>query len=259
MMRTLILFCAAPLLAHDLYIVPAKFRVEREESIPVVLRNGPFPGSLAGPALARLRDANVLFTNGSQPITELAAHPETTTGRALIPHGGNIILTVRTIPNTIEMEPDHFTEHLRAEGHDEALAWRKAHHQENKPGRERYSKFAKALLLSGKPSDFYRHRVGFVIEMIPEANPYESKPGDSLSIQVLYHGRPVAGVLVDTACQWRGKATSKVAGRTDGNGRVRVAITSRGLWMLHAVVMERCDEATADWESYWSSLTFEIQ
>jgi uncharacterized GH25 family protein len=257
--RASILLFSAPLLAHDLYIVPSAFRLNQDATVQVVLRNGPFPGSLMAPALVRLRDANVLSINGSSPITGLAAGKTTTTGTARISRQGNVILTVRTVPNTIEMEPHHFTEHLRAEGHDDALAWRKAHHQEPKPGRERYSKFAKALLLAGEPSDFYRHRVGFVIEIIPEANPYLLKPGDHLPVQVLYQGRPIAGVLVDTGCDWQGKTTAKVAGRTGADGRVLVPIPSRGLWMLHAVLMERREEATADWESYWASLTFEVR
>lgn len=33
----------------------------------------------------------------------------------------------------------------------------------------------------------------------------------------------------------------------------------RGLWMLHAVLMERRGEPAAGWESYWNSLAFEIQ
>ena len=258
-MRVLVLFFAAPLLAHDLYLVPSAFRLDREETVQVVLRNGPFPGSLVGPALERLRDANVISIEGSAHMTQLAVGKTTTVGRARIPHRGNVILTVRTVPNTIEMEPVHFTEHLQAEGHGEALAWRKAHHQEKTPGRERYSKFAMALLLSGAPSDFFRHRVGFVIEIIPEANPYLLKPGDSLPVQVLYQGQPVAGVLVDTGCRWQGKTTAKPAGRTGADGRVLVPIASRGLWMLHAVLMERREEGTADWESYWSSLTFEVR
>ena len=257
--RVLVLLSAAPLFAHDLYLVPSSFRLGREGTVQVVLRNGPFPGSLVGPALERLRDANVISIGGSSPMTRLAAGKTTTTGRTRIPHQGNVILTVRTVPNTITMEPVHFDEHLLAEGHDEAIAWRKAHHQEKKPGRERYSKFAKALLLSGAPSDFYRHRVGFVIEIIPEANPYLLKPGDSLPVQVLYQGQPVAGVLVDTGCYWQGKTTAKPAGRTGADGRVLVPIASRGLWMLHAVLMERREETTADWESYWSSLTFEVR
>lgn len=257
--RVLVLLSAGPIFAHDLYLVPSAFRLDRESTVEVVLRNGPFPGSLVGPALARLRDANVLSVDGTNPITQLALGKTTTKGRARIPHQGNVILAVRTVPNTIEMEPVHFAEHLQAEGHDEALAWRKAHHQEKKPGRERYSKFAKALLLSGAPSDFYRHRVGFVIEIIPEANPYQLKPGDSLPVQVLYQGRPAAGVLVDTGCHWQGRTTAKAAGRTDADGRVLAPIASRGLWMLQAVLMERREEATADWESYWSSLTFEVR
>ena len=258
--RVLVLLSAAPLFAHDLYLVPSAFRLDHEETVQVVLRNGPFLGSLVGPALERLRDANVISIGGSSPMTQLAVGKTTTTGRARIPHQGNVILTVRTVPNTIEMEPVHFNEHLVAEGHYDALAWRKAHHQEKKPGRERYSKFAKALLLSGAPSDFYRHRVGFLIEIIPEADPYTLKPGDSLPIQVRFRGQPAADQQIESAWTTAAGAKTVIVGRTAVDGRLKVKLPAAGIWRLQTIKMERCsDSAVADWESYWANLTFELR
>ena len=57
-----------------------------------------------------------------------------------------------------------------------------------------------------------------------------------------------------------GTAKFEIVGRTDAKGRVRVPIKAIGAQKLHALVMERCVEPkVADWESFWASLTFEIQ
>lgn len=119
----------------------------------------------------------------------------------------------------------------------------------------------KSLLSAGQPSDFYRQPVGFPIEIVPHQNPGSVRPGGHLPVQVLLRGRPAADLKVEVA--WLtadGKFGRTVAGRTAGDGTLSIPITTAGTWKLHTVAMERCAEpAVADWESYWSSLTFEIQ
>jgi hypothetical protein len=47
-------------------------------------------------------------------------------------------------------------------------------------------------------------------------------------------------------------------GRTDNEGRVAVPM-SAGVWLIKAVQMERAAAGTgADWESVWTSLTFQV-
>ena len=141
------------------------------------------------------------------------------------------------------------------------IDWREKNNQAASVGRERYSKYVKSIVAVGAPDDFYRQPVGFPIEIIPESDPTKLKAGDTLSIRVLFRGRPASDLQIETA--WltpEGKSTRKPAGRTDREGRFAVPIGSRGIWKLHTVLMERCQEpSVADWESFWTSLTFEVE
>lgn len=252
---------AAAAFAHDLYVMPERFRVAVGETLTVALHNGDaFPESEASVAVERLRDASLRAGAASAPLSNLRVEANRTLGNVTVPAAGTLVLTARTIPNLIELAPDKFTAYLKEEGQPEVIQWRAAHGESGKPGRERYSKYIKSLLLAGTPSDAFQTVVGFPIEIIPEKDPYRLKPGDSLPVRVLFRGAPAAGLQVESA--WAGAAGKKVqvAGRTNAEGRVNVPLAQAGRWRLHAIKMERCaDPKAADWESFWSSLTFELR
>ena len=170
------------------------------------------------------------------------------------------ILTSQTLPSLIELDPKKFLSYLEHENLTNAVEWRKSHGETAKPGKERYSKYVKSIIQVGKPDDFYKEKSGLLIEIVPEANPYSIRPGQTPSVQVLFRGKPAAGVAVESTWLENGKAKMEVFGRTDGQGRIVIPIKARGPHRLHAIVMERCAEPqVADWESSWASLTFEIQ
>ena len=88
-----------------------------------------------------------------------------------------------------------------------------------------------------------------------EKNPYETN-GD-VPIRLTYQNRPLAGALVVAINRLR--PDDKLTARTDAAGRVRFQFTPGGLWLVKAVHMvAAADRATADWASYWASLTFEV-
>ena len=260
-MRKLLVFLTIPLIAHDLYFLPPTFRVKPGEKIRVAFHNGDaFPESEAKAPIARLRDLQALSKTGTTPITDLKESGSEVVGEAAFPGQGDIILAARTIPNFIQLEPAKFEDYLKEEGLDHVLRWRAEHGASKLPGKERYSKHVKSLLLAGESSNYFNHVVGHVIEIVPEANPSLLKGNSALPVQVLFRGKAVEGIAVESAfaAATGGKAIAKVIGRTDKNGRVSVPITGLGRWRIHALIMERCAEpAAADWESFWASLTFE--
>jgi hypothetical protein len=207
----------------------------------------------------RLRSTKLTSRRGSADFEKITAEAKRTTALVQVPSAGLAILTAQTVPNFIELDAQKFRSYLEHENLTGPLAWRTAHGDAQKPGRERYSKYVKSLILSGKSDDYYRERTGLTIEIIPEANPYSLKPGAKLPVQVLFRGTPAADVAVESAWLVNGKATMLVVGRTDASGRVTIPVTAAGPHRLHAIVMERCAEPkAADWESFWASLTFEI-
>jgi hypothetical protein len=250
-------FPASP---HDLYLMPEEFVVRPGTQLRVVFQNGDeFPEGSTPVKPERLRDTRLVSRTGTARFENIVAEETRTTATVRIPSAGTAILTARTIPNFIELDAERFRSYLEHEHLTATLKWREIHSETNKPGRERYSKYAKSLIQAGTPDSNYRERAGLTIEIVPEADPHSLRPGATLPVQLVFRGAPAVDVAVESAWLENGTARIEMIGRTDGHGRVHVPIEASGPHRLHAIVMERCAEpSAADWESFWASLTFEI-
>jgi uncharacterized GH25 family protein len=254
-----VLLAVVPVIAHDLYLMPDNFVVQPGSQVKVVFQNGDeFPVASSPVKPERLRDTRLVSKNGAAEFRNITAEATRTVADVEAPGTGVAILTARTIPNLIELEPAKFEEYLTHENLTATLEWRKKHNESDKPGRERYSKYAKSLIRAGEADEFYRHRTGLTIEIIPEANPYKLRPGGTLPVQLLFRGAPAVDVAVESAWLENGEAKLLTVGRTDKSGRITIPVKASGPHRLHAIVMTRCHEPVADWESFWASLTFEI-
>jgi len=261
MNRLIFLLAAAPLLAHDLYMMPEQFVVKPGAALRVVFQNGDeFPEASSPTKPERLRDTKLVSSAGAVAFENIAAHERNTTATVKAPSSGLGILTARTIPNFIELDPAKFKLYLEHENLTATLKWREQHKETGKPGREIYSKYVKSIVLAGKSDGRHAERTGLTIEIVPEADPYSLKPGAELPVLLLFRGKPAADVAVESAWLEKGKAVMEVFGRTDAHGRIRIPIKATGPHRLHAIVMERhADASKADWESFWASLTFAIR
>jgi hypothetical protein len=259
--RLILLLCPAALSAHDLYLLPASYHPKVGEHLRVAFHNGDsFPESEVAPTPARLRDARISSVSGKAGVENLQIAGKETFGDVIVPAGGGLILSVATVPNFIELAPDKFVAYLKEEGLDQVMAWRGSHHEEAKPGRERYTKFAKSLLRGEGKDDYSQQPLGLKIEIVPLTNPYDLHVGSTLPVWVLFEGKPAAGLQLEAARAGRAGSKTTVIGRTGSDGRINIPVDQTGQWRLHSLRMERCLEPTvADWESSWASLTFEIQ
>lgn len=61
----------------------------------------------------------------------------------------------------------------------------------------RYEKFAKALV-DGRDTAFVTRPLGHMLELVPLSNPADLKAGDTLPVQVLFNGAPVAAEVKAT-------------------------------------------------------------
>lgn len=261
MKLALTLTLASAALAHDLYIMPSTFQPRPGERVALGFHVGDsFPRSEVAGRLNKLIQPKISWSGGSVPVENLRVEGTRDMGDAVVSGTGSLMATVATIPNLIELEPAKFLSYLQHEGLDEVIAWRASHGEEKKPGKERYSKYAKALLKSGAPDVYFKQPSGLIIEIIPESDPYALKPGDELPIQVLFRGKPFAGLQIEASWAAGQEGKTMAAGRTGPDGRARIKLPAAGQWRLHTIRMERCsDAATADWESFWASLTFEME
>ncbi len=260
MKLALTLVLAGSALAHDLFIMPATFRPQPGQPLTIGFHIGDaFPSSEVAGRLPRLIEPKLSWQGGSVPVANLRIEGKRDLGTVTTPSSpGTLVATVASPPTLIELVPAKFLSYLKHEGLDEVIAYRASHNEAAKPGRERYSKYARALLRSGAPNEFFHQSSGLIIEIIPEADPYSLKPGDQLPIQVLFRGKPAPNLHLQASWAQGSQHNSASAGRTDANGRLRVNLPKAGLWRLHTIKMERCADPAADWESFWASLTFEL-
>ena len=81
--------------------------------------------------------------------------------------------------------------------------------------------------------------------------------GARLTVRLLYQGRPLAGALVMALDAIDAQTPQKV--RSDAQGRASFTLPRAGAWLIKAVHMIPAPrDASADWESFWASLTFSL-
>ncbi len=99
-------------------------------------------------------------------------------------------------PRFIKLEAKDFGPYVEGEGLIDVQKLRRERNQDNAPGRELYSRYAKLLIgpigaVASKP-------VGHALEIVPSRDPRELSRGDPLQVMVLFQGKP----LPDAQVRW---------------------------------------------------------
>ena len=247
----------ARLFAHDMWIEPATFFPESGQIVGVGLRVGedllgdPIPRN---PAL--INQFVVEDAAGRKPVVGRDGSDPAGVVRAAMP--GLLVIGYRSNPSAVELEAAKFNKYLKEEGLESVAALRASRNEGGKAVRELFSRCAKSLVLTGSPSETQSDRVlGFTLELVAERNPYTLRGGQDLPVRLTFENRPLAGALVVAIN--RLNPSEKVSARSDHDGRVRLRLKHKGVWMVKAVHMVPAPAGTkADWASYWASLTFEL-
>lgn len=170
---------------------------------------------------------------------------------------GLTIVGYESRPHALELSRETFEKYLGEEGLDAVKAFAGAA-TSRRTARERFSRCAKALLSAGVASGEGADRaLGMRLELVAGRNPYAASPGAELPFALLYEGKPLPGALVIAIN--RDDPSSKLAARSDANGRVTFRLPRSGMWLIKTVHMIAAPAGSgADWESFWASLTFEL-
>lgn len=252
----LTLGASLPLSAHDVWIEPTTFSPEIGQIIGVKLRVGV---DLVGEPLPRYAELIDQFVSvdlaGRKPLTGSEGGDPAGVLQARVP--GISVIGYHSKPSRLELPADKFDAYLRDEGLDDILALRNGGDSRAVGTREQFFRCAKSLLLVGAPSEALSDRVlGFPLELVAERSPYTTGASDDLPIRLLFEGQPLAGALV--VAIRRTDAIERLAVRSDSDGRVRLQLHRRGMWLIKVVHMVPApDDSGADWSSYWASLTFQ--
>ena len=252
--------------SDDFYLIPSNFRITSGEKIKIGIHNGSFPQNEAStaPELDKLRDVLVFSNTIKTEVTGLTNHGSSVMGEAQIAQKGNAVLTACTLPAYVDLPVNDFEKYIRQEGlghvlETPAVAGGMAPDL-TKSVRERFSQYAKSLLLNDQSNEIFQKPTGMALEFVPDRNPSALRRDERLPVRVLWNGKPAVGLQVEAAYSSGEYGESRIVGRTDRDGRVFVTLGKKGLWRLHTVAMERCrDTKAADFESSRATLTFEIR
>lgn len=248
--------------AHDTWLVPDTFLVTPNKPVKVALNTSEdFPTSEAAAAPERIARFEAVTAGGPTAVTGYRVE-----GKSLVadvtPGPGLTLVAAVTHPRLIVLELKDFNTYVTEEGLDFIVATRAARGQSYAEGRERYSKIAKLALCAegGEGDRRYRQPLGLRVEIVPLTDPCTLRVGDLLVVQVLFDGRPLPNV-------WVGAGTTGTHGhhypfrqRTDADGRVLVRFDRPGPWFVRVLHMvPGVNLPDADWESWFSTLTFGVR
>jgi len=198
-------------------------------------------------------------------LTRVARAGDYTWARFAPSDAAGVLFAYESDFTPITLPATEFDRYLGLEGLDGPLAVRKRA-ADGSAGRERFRRCAKAWLAGGDAARATA-TVGLPLEIVPLAAP---GAGATLTVRVLWQGRPLAGALVrgwraplgDGGAPADPEQRDSVAVawqvRTDARGQATARVAASGEWLLSVVHMvPSADRAEADWESTWASLTFE--
>jgi uncharacterized GH25 family protein len=245
--------------AHDFWIEPSTFRPAVGAVVAVRLRVGEgFRGAPVPRDPAHLE--RFVLVAGSSETSIGGRRGDDPAGYVRIPQPGVLWIAARTGRRSVTLPAEKFDAYLGEEGLERIRALRHARGDAARPAREVFSRAVKSLLVAGDgaiAAPEWDRPVGLTFEIVVRKDPRGLAAGEALPLTLLYEGKPLEGALV--VALNRSAPRSTVRARTGMDGRAALPLAGKGAWLVKAVHMLPAPAGVdAEWESVWTSLTFEI-
>jgi hypothetical protein len=257
----LALLLSLPAAAHEFWMLPDRFSPPAGTAVRLTLHVGEyFEGEPIPFTTAYVAGLSQHSAGKTHDLLHMVPADETRPGLQLVPGApGSHLIAYDSHPNQTVLSSDKFHAYLHEEGLDAIIKRREANGTADTPGRERYRRHVKTLLkVGGTSTNTYAARTGQRLEIVPLADPFAARPGDTLHFQLFFDDKPLHNVLVK-AWHKRGGQTHIIRARTDAAGKVAVSMPYAGAWMVSAVHMIAANGVPdIDWDSFWGNLTFEL-
>jgi hypothetical protein len=252
-----------PLPAHDLWIAPSSFTptVGEPLRLHLVLGGGEEVERVPRADAGIVRFVAVGPEGGAQPVPGLDGLDPAGFLRPAIP--GWYTILYESSPSFTTLAPETFRAYLLEKGLRPARGPASSAKAEE-PTTELFRRSLKARIHVASPGDAEpsdpggEEPAGLPFELVLEhANaPAQPEAGHDVVLRLLLDGAPLAGSLVEV--RRLDQQGSGPSARTDIGGRLRLTL-GPGSWLATAVHLDAARPATADWESVWTSLTFELR
>ena len=253
------------LLAHDTWLIPSSFTPTAGQSVRLRLATSEaFPSSDGAVTPDRVARFTIHSMAGKKDVTGFRVDGKFLVADVTVPQRGQSVLVLETKPRIIVLQPKEFNEYVGDEALQHVIAARARNGQDNSPGRERYRKITKTVLCSGMPTsapgeDLSSTPENLWLEIVPERGPCGLKTGDAFSMRVLFEGKPLVGAHL--AAGYEGVTGHKypIWIPTDKDGRAVVKLDRAGVRFVRVLHMVPAkNDPEADWQSAFSTLTFEV-
>ena len=252
--------------AHDLFLKLARYVLaDPAGAVRIAVLNGTFSTSENGVARGRLADLSLVGPDGGVTHPDTLAWAEQKTQSVLTvaaERPGTYVVGASVRPRTIRLTGAEFNEYLGTDGVPDVLDARRRAGELGAPAHERYSKHVKALFQVGVArTDNFSAVLGYPAEIVPQANPYSLRRGDTLAVRCLVDGAPVANQLVIAGGRLRGgeRRIAPRRVRTGADGVARIPLGARGVWYVKFIHMVPVRGDSVDYESKWATVTFEVR
>jgi uncharacterized GH25 family protein len=252
----------ASVFAHDLFLKTDSYFLKPNSKFTVKVMNGTFLASEGAVTFARLNDVSVVSGGNRVHPKETDLTKDETTAFLNLATGaaGTYVVGLSTKSREIALKAADFNEYLREDGLPDTLEERRKTGELEKDAKERYAKHVKAIMQVGKKqTDDYKTILGYPVELVPQQNPYKLKKGDTIEILCLKDGKPLAGQVVLAGREDSGKIKPSPELRSDGKGIVKLKLDGSGKWYVKFINMVKLDDPSLNYESKWTTLTFEMK
>lgn len=183
-------------------------------------------------------------------------------GAALTLQGEGLhIIAFETDHAFSDLPAEKFNAYLVEEGLTPAIDHRRTKNGNGLPGREAYSRRAKALVRIGNAEGAAPEATGQTLEIVALDNPYMLGVGAPLRLRIDYQGAPLAGASVTLQSLTAGLVPERRV-TTDSNGVAAFSLPRSGAWMANVVWTRPVAKGEiaafpeAEFETIFSSLTF---
>lgn len=259
-LSTALVCCAQILSAQQFWIEPSSYYAKPGDSISVRFVVGEnLNGDAWNLRKERIQKLELFYGNTVQDLLPMVKEGQANHLKFRVGEPGAYVLKIKTKNSFIELPATNFNAYLKENAMDDAILRRQKTDATTKPGKEFYTRNAKAIIQVGDKEDGgYKKNTALPLEIIPLTNTKDFKEGDAVKFKVMYHGKPLFGAR---AFVWNNQGVKTYAQPiySQQDGTIEVRIFNNGLWMISVIQMTPATQAGADWQSYWGTLVFEVK
>lgn len=243
--------------AHETWLLPTDFSASAGSSVEFNMTSGMgFPELASGIDPSRLSEAVLMSGEERRSLVPTAAR-EGALVLSGIPEQGLACAWVHLQPRILEIPEVESVEHYLEEIGAPQSVWQ-AMEASTEVWRESYSKLARTYIKVGTEGSDTRcideiSEARF--DILPLGDPSALAPGDTLELQVLFDGEPLAGQAIGFV---REGSEPETLIRSDTAGRATVTVQGVGRHMIYATNLRTADGAVFNWESDFTTLTFRV-